>query len=465
MLTPSDILNWPDLPPDLKDLRVTVLGMARTGVSVVKLLNHAGCVVNVSDSGRNPELEKHAAELKALEINFELGGHSDLLFDCDFIVRSPGIPMTVPFLQKALKKSITVLSEIEVASWFCRAKIVAVTGSNGKTTVVNWIGDLLERAERGYAVCGNVGTAFSDVVLDLEPDAAAIVEVSSFQLENIIRFKPDIAIITNFSPDHLDRYGSFSEYMDAKCRIFSNQTKHEALIFNRDDAQVSKRVRHAKSKLMSFGLDEPTENSLGIQGNSIVQNLNGKIAIMLNKSNVSLPGNHNLENALAVAATAIELGIPREALLASLTGFRGVAHRIEQVSEYRGVLFVNDSKATNIASGLVALASFTRPIILLAGGRDKGSDFSTIAPQVAKKVKQAVLFGEAGPVIEKSWKGTINLRRVDKFTKAVELAYSLADEGDIILLSPMCASFDEFTNYEERGQVFKQLVFQKCLEK
>ncbi|MBU0519157.1 UDP-N-acetylmuramoyl-L-alanine--D-glutamate ligase [bacterium] len=465
MLSPSDILGWVELPPNLRGMRVSILGMARTGVSAAKLLHQAGCQVTVSDSGRNAELEKHAAELASLGIRTELGGHSENLLDCDFLLRSPGIPWTAPILRQAVENKVTVLSEIEVASWFCQAKIIAVTGSNGKTTTVNWIGDLVERAGLSGAVCGNVGTPFSDVAPTLSSAEFAIVEVSSFQLENIVRFRPQVAIITNFSPDHLDRYDSYDDYMDAKCRIFANQTKQETLIYNRCDAEVLNRVPKAASRLFPFGLDEPSGDAAGIIESDVVINKSGKTMTIINKRNLSLPGKHNLENALAVAATSIDLGFPHEALVSSLKSFRGVAHRIEQVCEYRGVLFVNDSKATNMASGLVALASFTRPIILLAGGRDKGSDFASIVPQVAKKVKQAILFGEAGPTLEKGWKGKVNVRRVTSLRQAVDMAYSLADEGDVVLLSPMCASFDEFTNYEERGRVFKQQIFQKCLEK
>jgi UDP-N-acetylmuramoylalanine--D-glutamate ligase len=462
MLRVEDISNWQTLPPDLSGLKVTVIGMARSGIAAAKLLQGAGCRVFVSDCGESPALRKSEADLKSLNIEAEIGGHTDRVFDADFIVRSPGVSLAVPVFKEALLLDFLIVSEIEVAFWFCTATVVAVTGSNGKTTTVEWLGDLFRRDGANVAVCGNVGRPFSSFVSDLKSGDIAVVEISSFQLENIYRFKPRVAVITNFSPDHLDRYDSYEDYLKTKCKIFEAQTADDALVYNRDDQKLTRYVTSAVSHKLTFGLGQPHGDGAGTSGGDVVLCDSGRFESVMQAGDINLPGTHNQQNSLAVACVAAELKASKEALVESLKNFPGVPHRLEVVAEHAGIRWINDSKATNIASGVVALDSFEEPIVLLAGGRDKGSDFGSIADQVAGKVKQVVLFGEAGPAMEGAWSGCLPTLRFDSMSEAVHRAGDDAQEGDVVLLSPMCASFDEFNNYEERGDMFKKMVLEIC---
>ncbi len=458
MLTADEIRSWKSLPPDLRSLNVSVLGLARSGFAAAELLHRAGCRVFVSDISENSTVSLTAKVLEKQGIRCETGRHSEAVLKADFLVRSPGIPADIPILKEARRKGLLVVSEIELAGWFCRAPIVAVTGSNGKTTTAEWLGDLFRRADREVVVCGNVGRPFTQAAAELSPESVAVVEVSSFQLEDIVRFHPHTAIITNFSPDHLDRYDDYGEYINTKCRIFARQTEEDALIYNRADAEVSSRVQSAAARRISFGTDAPPDVGAGVRGGRLVIRREGGEIALMDRRMLSLPGNHNLENALAVACAAVEMDVPEDVIVASLTRFPGVPHRLETVLEKNGVRWINDSKATNIASGMVALNCFEKPVILLAGGRHKGGDFRSIASAVAAKVRRAILFGEAGPVIEDAWKDAVPVTRVEGLDQAVAAAALAATEGDVVLLSPMCASFDEFDNYEHRGETFKQWV-------
>lgn len=461
MFTANVVLGWMSLPPHLERLRVTVLGMARSGRAVAELLRKAGCQVFISDAASTPAVKNTARELRKLGVDVEMGGHSPRTLECDLMVRSPGVPNHNPILLKAHQHGLLIVSEIEVASWFCPAPIIAVTGSNGKTTTVEWLGDLFRRTKPNVAVCGNVGRPFSAFVSKLDVGGIAIVEVSSFQLEDVVRFRPRVAVITNFSPDHLDRHEFYADYLRAKCRIFERQSAQEVLVFNRGDWELARRALKAESKLFSFGLDQPRDCGVGVKGDYIVVSEARGDQTILKCGDVGLPGRHNLENALAVASAAWNMGVPRDVIARSLAEFRGVPHRLESVIESDGILWVNDSKATNVASGLVALDAFARPIFLLAGGRDKGGDFESVAGRVASKVKRVIVFGEAGPKIENAWASAIPVDRASTLADAVKRARQLARRGDVILLSPMCASFDEFNNYEERGDAFKKMVMGK----
>ncbi len=457
MLTAEKILAAGQ-PPDLQGLSASVLGLARSGSAAAKMLKAHGCHVLVSDSGHSEALETAAADLRESGVGVEIGGHTEAALACDLLVRSPGIPNSNPILIAARKSKLLVISEIELASWFCLAPIIAVTGSNGKTTTTEWLGDLFRRAGRPVAVCGNVGHPFSTAILELSVEGVAVVEVSSFQLEDVLLFSPRVAIITNFSPDHLDRYASYKEYLQAKCRIFNRLSPENALVYNREDAEVMRRIGGARGRYISFGRGSPRRRGAGVIEGTIVYVQEQETLEIASVDKLSLPGPHNLENALAVTCAAAELGASAEQIAASLTKFPGVPHRLEKVAENNGILWINDSKATNIASGLVALNSFSRPIVLLAGGRDKGSNFSAVAEEVKNKTRLVILFGEAGPLMEKAWSGMLSVERLASLKEAVRRAAEIARKGDVILLSPMCASFDEFRNYEDRGDRFKEWV-------
>lgn len=448
------------LPPDLRGLRVAVLGLARSGSAAARLLRDAGCSVFASDSVQNDEIRRNAADLNAAGIETEIGGHSPRALDCDFLVRSPGVPDTNPILSKARALGLFIVSEIEAAAWFCRASVLAITGSNGKTTTTEWIGDVFRRAGKRTAVCGNVGFPFSAAAADLQPGDAAVVEVSSFQLEDIHRFRPNITVITNFSPDHLDRHASYDDYLRAKCRIFENQTYKDALVYNRGDAELARRIRRAQARKISFGTDEPKADGAGVIRGRIVVSFGGAMKTLIPAEQLSLPGAHNLENALAMVCAAMIFGLDEAAVRDSLTRFPGVPHRLERVLEKGGILWIEDSKATNISSGMTALRSFDRPLILLVGGRDKGGDFGAAAAEVAGRARRVITFGEAGPLIARAWSKFLKPIETGGLEEAVRTAASLAQPGDVVLLSPMCASFDEFKNYEDRGEKFKGWVKQ-----
>ncbi|TKJ41487.1 UDP-N-acetylmuramoyl-L-alanine--D-glutamate ligase [candidate division LCP-89 bacterium B3_LCP] len=460
MLRSEDVYNWDRLPPDLKGMKASVLGMARSGMAAAQLLNESGCHVLVSDSADSASLKENAAVLENLGVDVELSGHSDRVLQSDFIVRSPGIPRDIPILYEARRRGILIVSELEVAFWFNRASVIAVTGSNGKTTTVEWLGDLFNRAGKKAFVCGNVGRSFSSIAAITAPDDIAVVEVSSFQLEDIVLFNPHIALITNFSPDHLDRYQSYEEYKRTKCRIFANQHADDLLIYNRNDDDLATYVTKVPGRKSSFGLDEPETPGIGLKDEDVIISDASRQINLLNRKNLSLPGRHNLENALAVAYAAWSLGIAKEIIVESLKIFPGVPHRLEKVVERDGVLWINDSKATNVASGKVALESMHRPVILLAGGRDKGGAFSDIIDTSADKIKQVIAFGEAGGTIESAWNGHLPVMRVDSLAEAITKADDIAESGDVVLLSPMCASFDEFENYEQRGDYFRNRVIE-----
>jgi len=454
MLRPDDITAF-GKPPRISNLKVTVLGLARSGMAVSRLLKERGCRVFVSDGAENAALRTAAEELSALGIPSELGGHTGRALECDFLVRSPGVPNSNPILAQARRQGMAVVSEIEAAFWFCPAQVAAITGSNGKTTTTQWLGDVIRRSGRKVAVCGNVGHPFSAAIADLDANAIAVLEVSSFQLEDIHLFSPRAAVMTNLSPDHLDRYDDYDAYIRAKCRIFEKMTPDAALIYNRADDELTRRALRASCRKLSFGRNRPPAAGAGVEGADLILHNGEQSRRLLKVGEIALPGRHNLENALAVASAAADLRIGDWPIAESLRKFAGVPHRLETVLESKGILWVNDSKATNIASGLVGLQSFQRPIILLAGGRDKGSDFASIADEVAQLVRRVILFGEAGALIEKAWTREMDLQRVGSLHEAVNMAASLAQPQDVVLLSPMCASFDEFKNYEDRGEQFK----------
>jgi UDP-N-acetylmuramoylalanine--D-glutamate ligase len=457
MLRADDIVSA-GKPPRIAGLKATILGLARSGVAAAKLLKKQGAVVFASDGASTHDVRTAAAELESMGIPVEMGGHTARALECDYLVRSPGVPNSNPTLAEARRRGLAVVSEIEVAYWFCPAPVVAITGSNGKTTTAQWLGDAFRRAGRQVAVCGNVGCPFSAAVGELDSKGVAVVEVSSFQLEDIHLFSPRTAIITNFSPDHLDRYEDYDAYRQAKCRIFEKMRLEDALIYNRGDQELSRRVQVAGSRKISFGQDAPAGMGAGVVGDYTVLHDGQMARRLLRREDIALPGRHNLENALAVACAASDLKIGDWFIAESLRRFTGVPHRLEKVLESNGVLWVNDSKATNIASGIVGLGSFARPIVLLAGGRDKGSDFAAVAEQVAGLARQVILFGEAGPLMERAWSGKMEILRVSTLREAVQRASQEAHPGDVVLLSPMCASFDEFSNYEDRGEQFKKWV-------
>ena len=446
----------------IKGKRVSVIGAARSGVAAAELLASKGARVFVSDLQPAEKLRAQISHLQSTTIDYETGGHTPRVYEADFIVTSPGVPANSVVLQEGLRRGIAVRSELEVAGWFCRAPILAVTGSNGKTTTTTLLGRMFADANKKHVVAGNIGTPFSSVVSELDEDSVAVVEVSSFQLDHIASFHPKVSILLNITPDHLDRYNhSFEEYTASKCRIFMNQTNDDYLIYNADDDVTREQVlRHGKAeaRLLPFGCRQENAKSAFVANKYLVTNLGGNNSNIVLTDDISIKGIHNLYNAMAATLTAQLMGVKVPSIRATLENFKGVEHRLEFVREVNGVRYINDSKATNVASVWYALQAYSQPIVLLLGGRDKGNDYSQLYSLVGRNVKAIVAVGESAEKVLREFSSRTTVVKASTFQEAVQQATGLAQAGDIVLLSPACASFDWFENYEHRGKVFKQLV-------
>ena len=461
-------------PKQIQDTRVTVVGGARSGLAALALLRQAGALPFLTEHGSGTlDLKTH---LEHAHIPHELGGHTDQALDADFIVVSPGVPSSIPLLQKARARHLPIYSEVEVASWFCKADIIAITGSNGKTTTTSLLGHLIRSSGRQVHVAGNIGTAFSDIVLDTQQGDLVVLEVSSFQLDHTDRFRPRVSILLNITPDHLDRYNNrFDEYAASKFRIFKEQQSGDALIYNDSDPVIKQRVDHlAPSRHVNtypITLDTPVSathstsqqqeirDGAFLRDSQLVIRLNQVEEILMRKEELALHGPHNVFNSLAAAMAARVMEIPSLAVRESLSSFEGVSHRLEFVREIDGVRFVNDSKATNVNAVWYALETFQQPILLIAGGRDKGNDYTTLKPLVRRKVRALITLGEGAATLNEELGDLVDEHmEANKLEDAVRAAHLLAQPGDVVLLSPACASFDMFDNYEDRGDAFKKAV-------
>jgi len=444
---------------DLHDTPVTVIGAARSGVGVAKLLASMGARVFVSDSGDQARIKQYTAELERFTIPYETGTHSEQVYDAELIVISPGVPSDAPVVLEAQNRGITVVSELEVASWFCKVPIIAVTGTNGKTTTTTLIGRMLHDAGRLHIVAGNIGDAFSNHAAQLNSNSVAVVEVSSFQLDHIDRFKPKVSVLLNITTDHLNRYGnSIEQYAASKERIFMNQNAEDVLIYNTDDEVVAKLIKKARSRTFGFSIRQTLNEGAYLEDGALILNIGGKRQTIISREEMMLPGLHNVANALAAALAVTMFGVEIESLKQTLATFRGVEHRLEFVREISGVSFVNDSKATNVESTWHALRSFNVPLVLMLGGRDKGNDYSRIDNLVKNNVRTIVAIGESAEKIEKHFSHIVPVVRAESMADAVQVSLTHAENGDTVLLSPACASFDWFDSYEHRGKVFKECV-------
>jgi UDP-N-acetylmuramoylalanine--D-glutamate ligase len=418
----------------------------------------------VSEKGSGESFAPAKAALDSQSIPTEFGGHSDRVFETDTLVLSPGVPSGIPVVQESIRRSIDVVSEVEVASWFCPAPIVAVTGTNGKTTTTTLIGRMYADARRAVAVGGNIGVAFSEIVDSVTSESTVVLEISSFQLDHIRTFRPRVAVLLNITPDHLDRYDhSFGKYTDAKARVFMNQAAGDTAIYNYDDpvsrSTVEKRVGPGV-QLLPFSSEESLRSGSFLRGEDVVCAVKEEQRTVIARKEISIKGKHNLYNAMASVLAAQAGHISLASIRNTLRNFRGVEHRLEFVREWKGVTYVNDSKATNVDSVWYALQSFTAPLVLLLGGRDKGNDYARLVPLVRQHVHTIVAIGESAEKVCQAFQDIVTVRRAGSMEEAVRLATAVATPGDIVLLSPACASFDWFDNYEHRGRAFKQLVHQ-----
>lgn len=447
---------------ELHGRRFSILGGARSGLAVAGLLKGRGADVFVSDRAPAENLRAAAEELRRIGATYEFGTNSERVLEGETLVVSPGVPSDAPLVLEAARRGIAVVSELEVASWFCPAALVAITGTNGKTTTTTLTGRMLADAHVPCVIAGNIGTAFSQVVGDVPPEGTAVVEVSSFQLDHIKTFRPKVAAILNITPDHLDRYDhDFEKYVAAKRRIFENQGEGDALIYNADDDVTRRVVEDHPPRgvtLLPFSTHRELERGAFLAG-GILTAVDGRRRYEVVAADaISIRGEHNLANAMAAALAAIMRKVPPASLRATLKNFKGVEHRLEFVRELDGVAYVNDSKATNVDSLWYALRSFTTPLIVLMGGRDKGNDYGRLLATVRANVKTIVAIGESGDKVVAAFTDVVRTVRAASMQEAVSAARGSAAPGDTVLLSPACASFDWFESYEHRGKVFKDIV-------
>jgi UDP-N-acetylmuramoylalanine--D-glutamate ligase len=431
-------------------------------VAAALLLAGAGARVFLTDRG-DVDAERRTV-LGEAGVELEAGGHTPSALEADWLVISPGVPDSAPLIRDALGRGLPVYSEIEVASWFCRAPIVAVTGSNGKTTTTSLLGYLFRHAGRSVHVAGNIGHPFSDVAAQARPEDVVVLEISSFQLDHIDTFRPRVAVLLNITPDHLDRYGyRFEAYAESKFRLFENLDEGDALVFNHDDPRVRSRVDQVPSSRRFARLPFSQEEELAVgaytRGPHLVLRNRQEEIVLMEKGELALPGRHNVYNSLAAAMAARAMEVTPERIRESLASFEGVPHRLEFVREFEGVHYVNDSKATNVNAVWYALESMVRPVVLIAGGRDKGNDYGSIRVLVKEKVRAVVAIGESAETVLRELGAIVpSSLRAGSMADAVDQARRLAHPGDTVLLSPACASFDMFKNYEERGDLFRAHV-------
>lgn len=439
--------------------RLVILGAGESGVGAAILGKKEGYEVLVSDAGTVKE--KYRNVLINYEIPFEERGHSiELILQADLVVKSPGVPDHVSLIVELRKKSIPVISEIEFAGRYCKAKTICVTGSNGKTTTTMLTYFLLQKAGLNVGLAGNVGDSFAWQVAEKNYDYY-VIELSSFQLDGMFEFKADIAILLNITPDHLDRYEyDFQKYVDSKFRILQNQTKNDFFIYWAEDPVIQKEIekRNISAVCLPFQLNEIRGNGAGVKGDSL--NINWEIkSINMSIFDIALMGQHNTYNSMAAGLAGMVLNIRNEKIRESLSGFKGVEHRLEHFLKVHGISFVNDSKATNVNSSWYALETLNKPIVWIAGGVDKGNDYEALQGLVKEKVKAIICLGVDNQKIIEAFSGSVpDILETQDMKEAVRSAYYLAKNGETVLLSPACASFDLFENYEDRGRQFKMAV-------
>jgi UDP-N-acetylmuramoylalanine--D-glutamate ligase len=447
---------------DVRGRRFSILGGARSGVAAAELLVSHGAKVFLSDRNSEQAMTSVAAELRSMGTEFEFGDNTDRVLDADMLVVSPGVRSDAPLLQKAIRRGIPIISELELASRFCSAPIVAITGTNGKTTTTTLAGRMFADARVPCAVAGNIGTAFSQVVRNLTDDAVVVLEVSSFQLDHIATFRPAVAAILNITPDHLDRYEhDFGRYIASKRRIFENQGEGDVLIYNADDRVTVEAVEKNPPKgvtLLPFSTRKELPQGAFLAGGVVRVAAGGMERGIIPAAAISIRGEHNLANSMAAVLAAITRDVPVASLRATLKNFKGVEHRLEFVRELDGITYVNDSKATNVDSVWYALRSFTAPVIVLMGGRDKGNDYRRLREPVKEHVKTIVAIGESADNVVAGFAGVVPTIKAATMESAIAAARGAATRGDIVLLSPACASFDWYKDYEHRGRVFKEIV-------
>jgi UDP-N-acetylmuramoylalanine--D-glutamate ligase len=445
---------------ELSGKRVLVVGLARTGIAAALFCAARGARVTATEERAEPQIAEAVAKLRAAGCALELGGHhAETFLAQDLIVPSPGVPLTLPHLAAARAASIPIWSEIELAWRFLSGRMVAITGSNGKTTTTSLVGHILETAGMPVIVAGNIGTPLISRVEVSSDSTVTVVEVSSFQLEAIDKLRPDVGVFLNLTPDHLDRHASLEEYARAKGRLFENQTEADAAILNADDPATTP-LAPSRPQVFWFSRQKRVARGAFVRDAEIVFRRDGAETVLLRREDIGLRGDHNLENVLAAAGASLLAGAAPAAIASGVRSFAGVEHRLEFVAEIGGVNYYNDSKATNVDATLKAVDAFSTPLLIILGGKDKGSDYTLLREPLHRRARAAFLIGAAADKIAGQLAGAVEIEKVGTLERAVQLASERAQTGDTVLLAPACASFDQFENYEHRGRVFKQLVRQ-----
>jgi len=444
---------------NFKGKKIVVIGMGKTGIAVAGFLGRQGAKVVAVDE-KSPDQWGVEFEKIAVEKWLEIGDYNNpvILEDAKMVVPSPGIPPNNKLLIEALKKNISVVSEIELAYWFIRVPVIAVTGTNGKTTTTTLLGEILESSGKKVFVGGNIGNPLIEYAGTDQPDDFIVAEISSFQLQWIEKFRPFVALLLNITCDHINYHGSFAEYRRVKAKVFANQTKKDFAILNAEDKEQSGMVNSISARVTQFSSKGAVPEGIFVRDKNIILKMQGMDEESYPLDMIHLPGSHNVENVMAAVMAGRLCCCGQKDIIAAVGSFRGLPHRIEFAGEKNSVKFYDDSKGTNVGSVLRALETFEKPVILLLGGRDKDGDFESLQPLLKTKTKRVILFGEARERIASLIGADIPLLKETKLREAIHRAYKDAGEGDIVLLSPGCASFDEFANYKERGNYFKEVV-------
>jgi len=443
---------------DLKGKKVLVVGMARTGIATAKFLKVKGSRVTTTEAKSEEEMKEAVQALKGMNLTTEWGGHrTETFLDQDLIVVSPGVDLNVGPIQEAIRRGVRVISEIELAYRFIRVPIIAITGTNGKTTTTLLIGEMLREGGRKVGVGGNVGEPLILFADGGDRWDALVVEISSFQLEAIEDFRPRISALLNITEDHLDRYPSYVDYIRAKVRIFANQNSEDLAVLNRDDPIVMEHGEKAKAKKVFFSMNEKPKEGAFSDGQGISLRLGGREEVY-SLAKTPLKGVHNVENMMAALTTARSFGCSERAVQKVLDRFKGLEHRLEFVREIEGVRFYDDSKGTNVGSVVKSLQSFSGPVILIAGGKDKNGDLGPLKELVRNRVKHLILIGEAKERMSRELGDLTDTVMAKSLEEAVSLSHQKAQRGQVVLLSPACSSFDMFKDYKERGKAFKEAV-------
>jgi UDP-N-acetylmuramoylalanine--D-glutamate ligase len=446
---------------EVKDKRILVVGLGKSGAAAALFLESHGAHVTVSDSKPQTQLGGLIPQLLDKGISVETGVHGERTFrDQDLIVVSPGVPVDAPSLTQARQLGIKIIGEVELASRYLQGEIIAISGSNGKTTTTTLAGEILACSGKKVLVGGNIGTPVIELVGQSTADGWNVLEISSFQLETIESFHPKIAVILNITPDHLDRHRTFENYTAAKARIFENQTAEDSAVLNADDPECVALAKGTKSQVFWFGRKNEVASGAFVRGGNVYWKTSRGETIILSLADIPLKGSHNVENVLGAVSVGMLAGCAPERIREAVRQFKAVEHRLEFVSRINGVDYYNDSKATNVDATMKALESFPANIHVILGGKDKGSEYSILKELLRQRAKRVYTIGAAAKKIEEQIAGAAPIEHCETLARAVKFASARAVEGDVVVLAPACASFDQFENYEHRGRAFKEAVFE-----